>query len=365
MSSIQQAVSSSAFALRDQIRSRRCPNCFVCGSAGERIYNGLRDRLFSAPGDWNVKECRNKSCGLLWLDPMPLTEDIGKAYESYYTHASPITESTRESLSHRLIRDIRANYLARTYGYFAGDRRDPRKFPGLLAYANPFRRAWLDFSVMYLPFRPGGRLLEIGCGTGGMLKGMQDLGWHVEGIDFDPVAVKNCARNSLHVRLGTLEDQAYPPNSFDAIIMSHVIEHVPDPLALLRECLRILRPDGYLSLVTPHSRALGRRLFGSSWFCLDPPRHLNLFAVKSLTFLAEKAGFRSVKVVTTMRDACETFIASRSIQRTRRFQMGSRHSKIAIARGKLLQFIEWLLLKLGFAVGEELALIARKLEGAS
>jgi 2-polyprenyl-3-methyl-5-hydroxy-6-metoxy-1,4-benzoquinol methylase len=364
MSSTQQALNNTRLATLAGIRTQACPNCFLCGSGGERIYHGLRDRLFTAPGSWNLKKCRNKSCGLLWLDPMPLAEDIGKAYETYYTHAHEDKDFARESLSRRLIQRIRTGYLARSYGYFPDSSSSTFKLLGVLAYLNPFRRASLDFSVMHLPFRPHSRLLEIGCGTGGMLKIMQDLGWLVEGIDFDPIAVESCRRKCLDVRLGALEDQVYPADSFDAITMSHLIEHVPDPQALLEKCFRLLKPNGYLSVVTPHSEALGHRLFGASWFHLDPPRHLNLFAVTSLKRVAENAGFSRVKVVTTIRDACETLIASRSIQRTRRFKMGSPHSRIDFARGKLLQILEWVFLTLGFAVGEELALTARKPEAS-
>lgn len=295
---------------------------------------------------------------------MPLAEDIREAYESYYTHAQQDKDFTPESLSRRIVQLIRAGYLARTYDYFQDRPTNAFKLLGLLAYLSPLRRASLDFSVMYLPFRPDSRLLEIGCGSGGMLKIMQDLGWLVEGIDFDPVAVESCRRKCLYVRLGSLEEQDYPANSFDAITMSHLIEHVPNPQALLEECFRLLKPNGYLSVVTPHSGAFGHRLFGASWFHLDPPRHLNLFAVNSLRRMAENAGFRRVKVVTIIRDACETLIASRSIQRTRRFKMGSSHSRMAFARGKSLQILEWVLLKLGFPVGEELALIARKEEAS-
>src|SRR2546429_421611 len=70
----------------DQIRSRPCPDCYVCGGRGTLLYEDLNDRLFGAPGVWNVKRCPNPACGLLWLDPMPDEEDIGKAYAEYYTH---------------------------------------------------------------------------------------------------------------------------------------------------------------------------------------------------------------------------------------------------------------------------------------
>jgi 2-polyprenyl-3-methyl-5-hydroxy-6-metoxy-1,4-benzoquinol methylase len=348
----------------DQIRSVAAPSCVFCGRQGREVYAGLADRLFSAPGQWNLKRCPNPECGELWLDPMPIPEDIGRAYETYYTHSSDSANTESTKLAHRIVRIIRRGYLARKYAYDEVNSGSLRKTfsrcLGLLAYLNPFRRAWLDFSMMYLTRLEGGRLLEVGCGSGGMLKGLADLGWEVAGVDFDPVAVAACRSKGLRVELGTLEDQLYPRNSFDALVMSHVIEHVHDPVALLSECRRILAPGGKLSLTTPHLDALGHRLFRSSWFCLDPPRHLHLFSVKSLRAALREAGFTRVRIFTTMRDASEAFIASRSIQRTGRFQMGSAHKTTEAMFGILLQLIEWSLLKVGFVVGEELSAIAQK-----
>src|SRR5690348_6884927 len=69
-----------------EIRSRSCPNCYLCKASGKLLYEGLTDRLFDAPGSWSLKLCPNPSCGLIWLDPMPIESDIAKAYERYYTH---------------------------------------------------------------------------------------------------------------------------------------------------------------------------------------------------------------------------------------------------------------------------------------
>lgn len=295
---------------------------------------------------------------------MPMPEDIGRAYETYYTHGSDSSSAEPTKLAAKIVQIIRRGYLARKYGYenvaSGNDPGNLSRWLGLLAYLNPFRRAWLDFSMMYLTRMQDGRLLEVGCGSGGMLKNFADLGWRVAGIDFDPVAVAACQSKGLRVELGTLEAQLYSRSSFDAVVMSHVIEHVHDPIALLSECRRILAPGGKLSLVTPHIDAFGHRLFRSSWFCLDPPRHLHLFSVKSLHTALREAGFTRLRIFTTMRDASETFIASRSIRRTGRFQMGSAHNATETAVGSLLQWIEWILLKLGFVVGEELVAIAQK-----
>jgi SAM-dependent methyltransferase len=315
----------------------------------------LKDRYFAAPGIWDLKKCLNATCGLVWLDPLPVREDIGKAYCSYYTH-SDFVEAENNTLARRLSRAVREGYLAYAYGYNNGGARSL----GLLAYLVPFRRAEVDLRMMYLPFTPNGRLLEVGCGSGSTLKALVDLGWRAEGVDFDPAAVENSKRKGLKVHLGVLEDLRYSPDYFDAITMSHLIEHVHDPLDLLKECRRILKPRGRLALVTPNIRSAGHRIYGSSWFHLDPPRHLHIFSVDSLTTLLQKAGFRTMKIRTTIRDASTAYIASRSVRRTGRYEMGSRQPRRERLWGKAMQGMEWAWLKLDRRAGEEVAAIAEK-----
>lgn len=358
MSSIPQAVSSPGIAAAAAIRTEPCPNCVLCGYCGERLYLGLRDKLWGVSGTWNLKKCRNKSCGHLWLDPTPASEDIGKAYETYYTHSDLPSSPMEEAGVRRFIRSIKKSYLARTYGYRTNRKNVATELLGLLAYFTPFRRSLLDFSVMYLPYCPTGRLLEIGCGSGRMLKDMETLGWQAEGIDFDAEAVRNSRRKGLIVHEGRLEERQYPDNSFDAITMSHLIEHVADPKSLLNECHRILRPGGCLVVVTPNCQSLGHRIYKRNWRGLEPPRHLHIFSRQSLAALARTAGFRGIRAKATIRDASGYLTASQSLERAGNYQPGGPHSRTARA----LQFVEWALTNLGFHAGEELALIARKCE---
>jgi len=341
--------------LREQMRSEPSPICYVCGETGDFLYHDLRDRYFAAPGVWNLKRCKNASCGTVWLDPIPVKEDIGKAYQSYYTHSDVdgVEDNTR---GRRFIRAVKAGYLAYAYGYNNGESRPL----GLLAYFAPFRRASLDFAVMYLPYLSGGRLLEVGCGSGKMLKGMADLGWQAEGIDSDPVAVENSRRKGLKVGTESLDDLHYPENCFDAITMSHVIEHVHDPVGLLKECRRILKPGGRLSLVTPNINSAGHRMYGRSWFHLDPPRHLHIFTVGSLDALFQKAGFHTTKIGTTIRDASGAYVASHEVRRTGRYEMGSMQRRSARMWGRAMQRIEWAWLKIDGQAGEEIAAMAQK-----
>src|SRR5437870_10976706 len=69
-----------------QIRTVPRPDCFLCGATGAVLHQGLTDRLFSAPGTWYLRKCSASNCELVWLDPFPITEDVPKAYETYYTH---------------------------------------------------------------------------------------------------------------------------------------------------------------------------------------------------------------------------------------------------------------------------------------
>lgn len=94
------------------IRGRLCPNCYVCSGHGKLLYQNLTDRLFGAPGTWNLRKCPNQKCGTVWLDPMPLEEDLYKAYATYYTHA-PIPDS----LVYRFRQRVKRGYAGLAYGY--------------------------------------------------------------------------------------------------------------------------------------------------------------------------------------------------------------------------------------------------------
>ena len=85
-------------------------------------------------------------------------------------------------------------------------------------WLHPGIKAWLDQSVMLESAREGGRLLDLGCGDGGFLSFMSELGWSICGVDPDPVAVKNAVRRGLDARIGLWEADTFESDSFDAII---------------------------------------------------------------------------------------------------------------------------------------------------
>jgi SAM-dependent methyltransferase len=334
-----------------------CENCALCGGPSQLLYQGLVDHLFGAAGIWNLRKCHTRGCGLIWLDPMPLEEELAKAYQCYYTHVdAPI----RQVSSFRgLFRDLGEGYLVWRYGY--RNKALPRWYVALgwIMYFHPGARANLDFSVFYLRSNPTGRLLEIGIGSGEMLASLRERGWQVQGVDTDPDAVNNAQAKGLTVHLGTLEQQSFPESSFDGIVMSHVIEHIPSPTELLRECHRLLKPGGTLALVTPNATSWGHRLYQRNWRGLEPPRHCYIFTPGALRVLAARAGFQQLKIWTTIRDANGMFLASERIRAMAAKQVPSDPpSRRAYRRARLMQLLEWALLKVKPDCGEEIVLMA-------
>jgi len=287
--------------------------CPLCGQ-GKRntIYENLEDRLFGAPGKWTFNQCVD--CGLVYLSPSPTVEDIGKTYTAAYSGRKMLKPLQNKTAIGRVKYIVKAGFFANSYGYKKGVSMWPRIF-SIPVYLSPYWHEQLVFSVMDLPFRQGGRLLDIGCGIGNFLNQMSNLGWKAEGLDTDSQVVQICRDAGLKARQGTLESQNYPDNYFDAITMKHVIEHLFDPVGLLKECKRILKPDGRLVLLTPNFESTGHNTFKSLWLGLDVPRHLFLFTAKTLSETIQKGGLNVVKISTTGRISEFFWLVSYNLKR--------------------------------------------------
>lgn len=137
-----------------------------------------------------------------------------------------------------------------------------------------------------------GKLVEVGSGLGFVLQAFRKDGWEVMGVEPD----RNTARYASE-RVGiptlnmTLEAARLPDDSLDAVVMLHVIEHVPDPVGTLREIHRILKPGGHLILETPRYDTLMFRILGHRERSLSCDGHIYFFTTESLRKAYVAAGF--------------------------------------------------------------------------
>jgi SAM-dependent methyltransferase len=267
------AIGDLAEAVRVQggIRTRPEPNCYLCESPGRPLYEDLVDSLFGAPGIWNLVQCSDPKCGLVWLNPMPLDEDLGAAYAKYYTHGDPATQGT---------------WLASLMR---------RRGAVLRSLLNPARQERESLILMDLDRIAPGRLLDVGCGDGTRIARLRRLGWEVYGQDLDPAAIRHARETlGLDAFLGRLEDAPFPESSFDCLTLNHVIEHVPDPIELLEHSRRLLKNGARLVVITPNVESFAHQYFGCLWRGLEPPRHLHLFSPRTLARVAGAAGFAEI-----------------------------------------------------------------------
>jgi SAM-dependent methyltransferase len=306
----------------DTIRCDPNPKCIACGHEGVELYRGLTDSLAGTPGTWRMVRCPNARCGMLWLDPKPVADDLIKAYRNYHTHgrarARPPVQLGLSALN------TTCKLVSR-----------------VLESGSDLGRQRQNLRTMFLADVAPGSLLEVGCGSGRFLNRMREAGWQVKGTDFDPaVAARVKERYALQVDIGDLQDLGYAAGSYDAIAMSQVIEHVPDPIVLLQECLRLLRPDGRLVLSTPNANGIAHRRYGRHWRGLEPPRHLHVFTPAALQRCARVSGFERLKCFTLSAEAAGIYRASDAIAQAEGGP-GSASQALSVVRSWVLRYHEY------------------------
>lgn len=242
---------------------QRCPICQVPPTRrlGRRGGAAHRDRLGLECEIW-----RCGGCGLIFPDPMPLP--AGGAEQHYgmpadeYFHQHDPTEMERSAAS-----------LLEKAAALTGVR---------------------------------GRLLDVGSGRGELLRAAKAQGWSAVGIEPSPRFADDASRHSgAEVRRQAIEDSGFADESFDAVILAGVLEHVYDPNATFREVARILRPTGAVFIDVPNEEGLYfrvgnlyQRLRRRDWVVnlspTFPPFHVFGFGPRSLRRLLERHGLRPI-----------------------------------------------------------------------
>ena len=329
------------------------PCCSLCGNEGRRLYVSMVDWLFGVPGEWGIRNCA--ACGIAWLDPQPVARDIGKLYRRYYTHNvnTPVTWLSR------LRKAILQHVLARM-GYSVD--RPKGVVARVLSHVRTAARA-SALDVLGLPASGIGTLLDVGCGNGGFIARMRSLGWSVSGLDPDPRAVSHARSQGLEIWGETISD--VPETAmYDVVTLNHVVEHAVDPIGLLRECGKRLRPvTGRLIITTPNLASLGHRWFNGYWRGLEIPRHLILFSPTSLRECIKRAGLRLDSQCTETRLARMIYVASVYARQGARDVGEQNKFKVrTMFAGYLFQVLEDSLMHLKADLGEEILCVCASRE---
>ncbi len=231
------------------------------------LYRG-EDRLCGVPGEFFVTRCPD--CGLGGTSPRLDDERIAAYYPSSYPayRKAPTPTSWRGRIG-ASIDAARFSFTVR------------------MAAFGPLLK------------RPPGRLLDVGCGRGELAAWFLARGWDVAGVEPGSAACEDARSAGIEMHCGTLDDAPWGEGSFDAITFNHSLEHIPNPEFALRRAREMLAKDGRLIISVPNFACWQRRLFGSRWFHLDLPRHLQHFDPDSLPAMLLRADLHVLSVRTT------------------------------------------------------------------
>jgi len=212
-------------------------------------------------GEFEVIDCL--ACGFRHVLPLPDPETLERIYRhEYYSEEKPLYLERHEA--------------DREWWQLVHDERLER-FEALLP-------------------RAGRRVLDVGCGPGLFLAQARRRGWNALGIEPSRQAAAHCQAQGLDVVNDFLSSaSAAMLGQFDAVHLSEVLEHIPDPAGMLGLIHGLLQPGGVLCVVVPNDyspfqKAL-RQVEGFDPWWVVPPHHLNYFERASLARLLERSGF--------------------------------------------------------------------------
>lgn len=169
---------------------------------------------------------------------------------------------------------------------------------------SPSLASWLagrSSAYMYIP--ESVRILDIGCGFGNALGYHRDRRCSVHGTEMDANAQRIAAAQHLDIRHGVFNPADWEPASFDYVTLDQVLEHIYEPLQLLRDIRVVVKPGGTLLLTTPNAGSLTAKLFGQRWIHCHPPYHVMLYTRTAVARVLHDAGFIVEKIRTVTASA--------------------------------------------------------------
>ncbi len=251
--------------------SAPCPLCSRPESRAFPIFYEFRGARFEA------RECTN--CAFVFLSPRPTEAQLAQLYsDEYFLHDGA------ECGAHAAT------------DYETAARLGSVKFPEILG--------WIK------RYRPEGKFFEIGCGMGYFLDYARQNGYQVSGIEYASLGATACREKfGLDVTRSSIEQMPERPASYDVVFMGDVLEHLVEPLAMLKKACRLLKPGGVVAVEVPamfnsftgRLAVTGYRLLRTRKRMPMPPYHVNEFLPSTLDRILRDSGCDTRRIVQRIR----------------------------------------------------------------
>lgn len=270
--------------------------CNNCHSLESRYLFKSTERVCKTvpKGIWcNIVRC--KSCGFIYLNPRVKEKEIGQFYPSseYYT----LQDNSNDSKVKRIKDDL---FKMTAYLFF----KYPKNFIQLksgLSFNSVKLLSICSYPLLKFKYRripeyiPNGKILEFGFGAGDYLCKLKDLGWECWGVELSTTAFQKMHRANIKA-YANLWDQNISPNYFDWITSYHSIEHVYNPLDILKRFNTILKPGGKAYIGLPNFDSFAARFFRRFWYDLGVPIHPHVFSKTSIKKMLFQAKFQIERI---------------------------------------------------------------------
>lgn len=145
------------------------------------------------------------------------------------------------------------------------------------------------------------QLLDVGCSSGALLAVAENMGMEVFGVEPASAAAATAQRAGFDVYAGYLHEACLPSEKFDIVTLFEIVEHLSDPIELIAECSRVLKPGGILAVNTPNAASWTAKFMSERWegFCLIRlGGHASFFTPKSMNSLAQICGLQIARIET-------------------------------------------------------------------
>lgn len=243
--------------------------CKICQS--DKIIldqKNIFDNRYGYPGYFNIYLCQK--CGFRQTFPELKNEELSDLYTNYYPRKN---QNIQELKSHFIFKNNKLNKFKR---WFNGNN---------------------NKCFYHLPTKKI-KVLDIGCGNGFSLFFIEKLGGEAYGIEEDKNVISISQALNLNIEIGNIYTSKHSDKTFDYIIGSQIIEHIPDPKMFLREIINKLKDDGKIILSFPNANSLARKIFKKNWIHWHVPYHLNHFSLKNIKILVHTENLKIDKIKT-------------------------------------------------------------------
>ncbi len=257
------------------IRTQKVP-CNLCSSTESTFLFDARDRLHGIGDIFTYVRCRE--CGLVYMNPQVVPEDIEKLYPADY---APHTTTGKKTGSR--IRSLQNKIM---------------KIPVIGRLLKGVTNVKIADTI-YRSLNQQSRILDVGCGAGAFLNSLRtDKGCEVYGVDISEAALREAKSSfGLDIFKGTITEAPFPEAHFDIITAWWYLEHISDPQTTIAKISSLLKQNGHCIIGVPNYESFNARHFKAKWYHLDCPRHLCIWTPLAITRLLENHGLAVTKII--------------------------------------------------------------------